>query len=344
MSQIHFFVILLSCHATFFLIEKFGKTSCKIDTVFSLQIFNFSRKRLPLLSKSELFMDIVSIQRDLMEVPFAGKQDIGVKVALFDKGVSAGLPTADIREGFVLICHSGTALFDYAHKSHTAHARDTIIVFPGDIYSLTSASADFTASWVSFTPQVMDEVLYNFPTSFFSHIADHPIYNLSDNEEYTNRIEYLKLLYARLADQSNICRYEIVMAFLRSLFMEILNRIVRNFSIDTSEPKHRRRLLDEFVNRVNSTPQCREVAYYADLLCITPKYLSAIVADGTGFTAKEFIDRAAITAIKQLLRTTDLSVKQIAERLDFSGSGNLCRFFKTNTGITISDFKRELKG
>lgn len=289
-------------------------------------------------------MEIVNIQREIMQVPFANREDVGIKVALFDKGISSELPTSDNREGYILICHSGTATFDYNHTAYTARARDIIVVFPGDIYSLTKPSADFTASWVSFTPQVMEEALYNFPTSFFSHIADHPIYNLSDNEHYTNRMEYLKLLYTRLADQSNVCRYEIALAFLRTLFMEILNRIVHNFNIDTSEPKHRQRLLDEFVSRVTSTPQCREVAYFAQLLCITPKHLSAIVADGTGFTAKEFIDRTAISAIKQLLRTTELSVKQIAERLDFSGSGNLCRFFKANTGVTISDFKRELKG
>lgn len=290
-------------------------------------------------------MEIVNIQREIMQVPFANREDVGIKVALFDKGISSELPTSDNREGYILICHSGTATFDYNHTAYTARARDIIIVvFPGDIYSLTKPSADFTASWVSFTTQAMEEALYNFPTSFFSHIADHPIYNLSDNEHYTNRMEYLKLLYTRLADQSNVCRYEIALAFLRTLFMEILNRIVHNFNIDTSEPKHRQRLLDEFVSRVTSTPQCREVAYFAQLLCITPKHLSAIVADGTGFTAKEFIDRTAISAIKQLLRTTELSVKQIAERLDFSGSGNLCRFFKANTGVTISDFKRGLKG
>jgi AraC-like DNA-binding protein len=190
----------------------------------------------------------------------------------------------------------------------------------------------------------MDEALYNFPSTFFSHIADFPVYNLTDNDEYSNRMEYLKILASKLADHDNICRYEIMLAMLRSMFMEILNRIVRNFRINTSEPKHRRRLLDEFVNTVSANPDKREVAYFAERLCITPKYLSAIVADGTSFTAKEFIDRSAISTIKQLLRTTDLSVKQIAEQLNFSGSGNLCRFFKTNTGITISDFKRELKG
>ena len=100
-------------------------------------------------------------------------------------------------------------------------------------------------------------------------------------------------------------------------------------------------MLDEFVSMVRANPDKREVAYFAERLGVSPKHLSAIVADGTGMNAKDFIDRSAVEAIQQLLRTTKLSVKQIAERLDFSGSGNLCRFFKANTGTTISDFKRE---
>lgn len=279
-----------------------------------------------------------------MDVSFANRQNIGIKVGLYERGITPELPTSQIREGFILICHSGTAIFDYAHTEYSLHSRDIIIVFPGDIYTLSNPSADFTASWVSFSAQTMDEALYNFPSTFFSHIASVPIYNLSDNDEYSNRMEYIKMLRAKLSDHDNICRYEIMLALLRSLFMEILNRIVRSFRVNISEPKHRRRLLDEFVNSVSATPRCREVAYFAEKLCITPKYLSAIVLDGTGFTAKEFIDRNAVTEIKQLLRTTDLSVKQIAEQLNFSGSGNLCRFFKSNTGKTISDFKNELKG
>ena len=289
-------------------------------------------------------MEIMNIQKDLMEIPFGGKTSSGIKVGLYEHGISPELPTADIREGYVLICHNGTARFDYFHTEYAIHSRNIIIVFPGDIYTLDNPSADFRASWVSFDPQAMDEALYNFPTTFFSHIADHPIYNLVDNDEYMNRMEYIKMLSTKIADHDNICRYEIMLALLRSMFMEILNRIVRNFRIDTSEPRHRRRLLDEFVNAVSATPRIREVAHFAERLCITPKYLSAIVADGTGCTAKEFIDRNAISEIKQLLRTTDLSVKQIAEQLNYSGSGNLCRFFKTNTGITISEFKQSLNG
>lgn len=288
-------------------------------------------------------MEIVNIQRDLMGVPFASNNDLGIKVALFDSGISAELPTADAGAGFVLICHTGTVALNYAQRSYTARARDMVILFPRDIYTLKNPSADFTASWISYTPEVAEKVLNDFPPSFYSYLAQHPIYNLSETEAYTNRMEYFKLLFSRLADSGNVCRNEICLYLLRSLFMEILNRIVNNFTIDTSEPKHRSRLLEEFINRVNSTPQCREVAYFAQLLDISPKYLSAIVADGTGMTAKEFIDRAAVKAIKDLLSQTSLSVTQIADRLHFSGKGNLCRFFKTNTGITISDFKRSPK-
>ena len=285
-------------------------------------------------------MEILNIKKDLMDVPFARRESSGIGVGLYERGISPLLPTADIRGGYILICHSGAADFEYSHTKYRVGSRDVIIVFPGDIYTLSNPTEEFCCSWVSYNPQSLDEALYNFPSSFFRHIADHPIYNLSDNDEYSNRMEYLKILGSKFSDHDNICRYEIMLALLRSLFMEIFNRIVRNFRNNTSEPKHRRRILDSVVDLVSANPQCREVATFAEKLCITPKYLSSIVLDGTGFTAKEFIDRNAITVIKQLLKTTDLSVKQIAERLEYTGSSNLCRFFKDRTDTTISQFKK----
>ena len=288
-------------------------------------------------------MGVANIQKGLMGIKFAEQEQVDIKAFLFRGDISTVLPTDNISEGFILICHGGTALFSYSDRQFTLHARDMITIFPGDIYSLTNTSDDFTASWVSFSEQIKGVALHNFPTSFYSHIAGKPIFNLSDNEQYDSIMEYLKLLHRRLADQNNICRYQITLNLLRSLLMEILNIVAHSLKIESSEPKHRQQILDEFISRVNSTPRCREVAYFAQLLDIAPKPLSAIVADGTGFTAKEYIERAAIATIKQLLSTTSLTVKEIAERLDYSGSGNLCRFFKTNTGVTISEFKQSLK-
>lgn len=289
-------------------------------------------------------MELTNIRKELLNVSFETKREVGIDVQLHQSSIPNELCTSQQSQGLILLCHSGRIDCRHFESEHALHSRDMIILFPGDIYALSSASDEFSCSWIAFNVEVMKRALEGFPASFFHHIAKHPIYTLTDNNLYTNRMEYLKMLAARLSDSDNICRYEIALSLLRSLFMEVLNRIVQSFDIDTSEPKHRQRLLDEFIRAVKATPRCREVAYFAQRLDISPKYLSNIVADGTGFTAKEFIERNAISEIEQLLSNSRLTVAQIAERLNFSGSGNLCRFYKSNRGITISDFKREIKG
>ena len=272
------------------------------------------------MSKSEYYMGLTNVKCDILNIFCNKDKALKVGVSMFEKGLSTHLPTADIDEGFILICHGGWADIDLSGVKYRLRARNIVVVFPKDIYALTNHSAEFAA---------------------FRGIAARPVYNLSENDEYSVCMGYIKLLAAKIADSENVARYEIVIALLRTLFLEILNSVVHALQVDTSEPKQRGRMLDEFVSMVRANPDKREVAYFAERLGVSPKHLSAIVADGTGMNAKDFIDRSAVEAIQQLLRATKLSVKQIAERLDFSGSGNLCRFFKANTGTTISDFKRE---
>ncbi|MBQ0093131.1 MAG: AraC family transcriptional regulator, partial [Bacteroidales bacterium] len=62
--------------------------------------------------------------------------------------------------------------------------------------------------------------------------------------------------------------------------------------------------------------------------------------ESSGQSVKSIIDNAVITEIKVLLRHSDLSVSQIADRLDFPGSSFLCKFFKAKTGITPLQYRR----
>lgn len=268
---------------------------------------------------------------------------VEARVVSHSEGCDISVPEGKVGEGFILICHSGHAKIELNHSNQTLAPHDIVIVFPGDIFVMSEASDGFAASWVLYSQQFGDEVLYNFPSSFFKHIYDTPIYHLS-NEEYVNRMEYIQLLSRKIANKGNICRHDIVANLLRTLFMEIYSNMVTKALINTSEPKRRRRLLDEFMEHIAATPQHREVAYYAEKLCITPKYLSAIVYQGTGCSAKEFINNNTILEIKHLLRSSDYSVKEIADILAFPSDSNLCRFFKSCTGTTISAYKQSIKG
>lgn len=85
------------------------------------------------------------------------------------------------------------------------------------------------------------------------------------------------------------------------------------------------------------------MAYYADRLNITPNYLNIINREYFGTTAKEQINIQIGLVVKNLLDTTDLTVKQIAERLHYDGPSYLCRIFRKQTGMTPLRFRNRMR-
>lgn len=86
-----------------------------------------------------------------------------------------------------------------------------------------------------------------------------------------------------------------------------------------------------------------DVAYYASLLRITPNYLNIISRRYAGVSAKEQIKLQITLAVKNLLETTDLTVKGIADRLNFEDSSYLCRIFRKRTGMSPAEYRRQLR-
>lgn len=83
----------------------------------------------------------------------------------------------------------------------------------------------------------------------------------------------------------------------------------------------------------------RDIAYYASLLSISPVYLSRIVRHISGHTVADYINQMLLMEASFLLRTTTLSVSQIADRLHFASSSSFCKFFLRTKGETPRQFR-----
>lgn len=83
------------------------------------------------------------------------------------------------------------------------------------------------------------------------------------------------------------------------------------------------------------------MAFYADKLCISTRYLSTIVQNVSHSSAKELIDKSVILEIKMMLQSTDLSVQEIAYRLHFPDQSYLGRYFKKRTGVSPTGYRRK---
>ena len=83
----------------------------------------------------------------------------------------------------------------------------------------------------------------------------------------------------------------------------------------------------------------RNMAFYANRLGLTPKYLSKLIKQVSGRSAPDWIDSFVILEAKNMLKYTDDSIKEIVFKLHFPNPSVFYKFFKAHTGMTPSEYR-----
>lgn len=81
------------------------------------------------------------------------------------------------------------------------------------------------------------------------------------------------------------------------------------------------------------------VRYYAEQLFVSRRYLTLSVHRMLGRTPKNIIDSYLTEKAKELLQTRD-TIYSISEYLQFDSPASFSNFFKKNTGITPSEYRK----
>ena len=84
----------------------------------------------------------------------------------------------------------------------------------------------------------------------------------------------------------------------------------------------------------------REVSYYADCLCVSPKYLSEVSKKVSGYAANYWINRYTILDITRLLRDKSLTFVQISDMFGFSSPAYFSRYVQQNLGLNPTDYRK----
>jgi len=85
----------------------------------------------------------------------------------------------------------------------------------------------------------------------------------------------------------------------------------------------------------------REVAYYADLLCITPKYLSQVSRAITGLPASGLIQFYASFELVSLLNDTTKTLTEVSDLMHFENASHFSRYVKITLGKSPSDYRNK---
>ncbi|BAV04220.1 AraC-type DNA-binding protein [Filimonas lacunae] len=133
---------------------------------------------------------------------------------------------------------------------------------------------------------------------------------------------------------------------IRLKLVELLYELQRVGATETVQParylSRSHQLVNDYHKLVEEQfQQLRTVQEYAGLLHVSPKYLSELVKSETGETALHVIHRRIYREAQYLLHYTQLTIKAVADQLNFDTPSHFSRFFKQFAGYNPSEVKKE---
>lgn len=250
-----------------------------------------------------------------------------------------------IRLGIVIYCVKGNAKIDIYSNKHIITPKELIIILPGQLVALTDVSVDFQIRYFTITESFYTDILSGisrFSPHFFFYMRQHYYFKMEDVETLSF-VDFFELLIRKAVDPENQYRRESVILLLRILFLDIYNHYKVN-SLDSTATidVHKKELTHKFFQLVMSNYKVnRSVTFYANSLCITPKYLTMVVKEVSGKSAKDWITEYMILELKGLLTNSTLNIQEIVEKTQFSNQSSLGRFFRRHTSLSPLQYRKK---
>lgn len=144
--------------------------------------------------------------------------------------------------------------------------------------------------------------------------------------------------------KDNPFRTDVIQALLRSSMLALCGSMMQKIPQPISAPNqhtpnlHFQRFLDLLHN---GELKRQSVEVYANELCITPKYLTTICKKLSGKTANDWIRDQVLEDIRYHLKQTDLSIKQISDKLGFPNPSFFGKYVKEHFGMTPLQFRQK---
>lgn len=244
--------------------------------------------------------------------------------------------------GAIIICRGGNGRIRVNFSEWTLHKDGVITVFPNDMVSIHDVSADFEVEMLRYSMSLLREASLQLEQTVYSALRadrcrqDTPIVSRIINAMFA-------LLQIYFEQTECACLTSLVLQQLKAFFIGFHEYLQRTpeARIELIKSHRVRDLFSQFMMLIERNyKHSRNVSDYAQMMNITPKYLTNIVRTVTKHTPKSIIDQYVILQIKLQLRTTTKSVKELAWEYNFTDVSFFCRYFKQHTGKSPLDFKK----
>ena len=263
---------------------------------------------------------------------------------LIYNNVQHGVKPSDFRQDYHvhIFCKQGGMTFKANNQLHEVHAGNLVIWQMSNKISevtySTDADIDFLLIGWDFLQTYNPEM--QWATKGYVLLKFNPVIHLddkgiqlitSDFEAFRQRIYNPQTLFQ---DES--------MGRLLQIFLFDLWNIVKHEIEQLGADDNQSRIFLRFLFLVQENcKQNRDVAFYADKLCIVPKYLSEICRNVSHQPASDWIEQFTANELTRLLNDRTISFTDIADEMNFSTLSFFSRYVKKVLGVTPSEYRKQ---
>lgn len=243
--------------------------------------------------------------------------------------------------GVLMFCISGEAEIAIDLERYRILPNTTVVILPNSIFSLVAASRGLRMHYFAFSEEMFNTACFRLDPPFIHFLKENACYVHTDKEVLRSIMGLIEASNAIYRDSTNRFQKAIAQNLLQIFFLDTYNKAQSLFTQEQIEGNNRKEeLFKKFISLVHT--HCavqRDVGFYAEELCISSRYLSCITKEVGKTTAKSLIDSFLILELKVALHSTDLSLKEIAEKYRFPDQSFFGRFFKKHTGMSPKAFR-----
>lgn len=230
---------------------------------------------------------------------------------------------------------------------------ELLIYTPGKLIGEIMLSQNAHVKLIAFAKRAIDRSLYlsKYVWKKFEYISKYPVFTLNERERAVIS-HYYGLLMLKTTGGGGDFHHDVVRLLFQALTFEFMMFIDQRIDL-SSETEDDRAALDSNVRQSTliyrnftqllheSDGRIRNVATFADLLHITPKYLSKCVKEESGQAPLALIHEATLKNIVRQLRYSEKSIKEICTDLDFPNISFFGKFVRQHLGMSPTDYRNQ---
>lgn len=245
-------------------------------------------------------------------------------------------------------CAKGKCQIDINGENHIIHANQIFICPPEMSLDNILISPDFEYQAICIANRMLQIALRSY-INVWNQLTYVKKLRVIDMQEealtfYTKAYELIKICLDMKKETCIDDKYqtEVIHGIISSVLKGFCYVLQKHQDKDTITTPQNTSLFNQFLELLQTTEaKHNTVEAYASQLCISAKYLTVISKKNSGKTANAWIQEYTLAAISNYLRTTELSVKEISNRLGFPNTSFFGKYVKDHFGCSPLAYRRQ---